>query len=37
MLSGYEIELIETQDAAGEKKVSTEEGLKNLEALFGGL
>lgn len=26
-----------TQDAAGEKKVSTEEGLKNLEALFGGL
>ncbi|MFR8441966.1 MAG: transcription termination/antitermination protein NusA, partial [Campylobacter sp.] len=36
MLCGCEIELIET-GSASEKKVSTEEGLKNLEALFGEL
>ncbi|MDA3055068.1 MULTISPECIES: transcription termination factor NusA [unclassified Campylobacter] len=35
MLSGYEIELIETGTSS--EKVSNEEGLKNLEALFGGL
>jgi len=36
MLCGCEIELIET-GSASEKKVSKEEGLKNLEALFGEL
>ena len=36
MLCGCEIELIET-GLASEKKVSKEEGLKNLEALFGEL